>query len=182
MAPRLVSVPEAADALGLPVSGVEALVDAGYLRDVGEHRVPLSEVKAFQARNATSGGETAADVLGAMEAADEDAEAILDALERSVGDMAGRAADVVAATFPEAAAWDAPQRDGFLRQAQARFEAIVALTRAGATDEELLEDLANAGGAAAAQRRSGCCPAPRTSTSTSPLTSPSPRTGAASST
>ena len=149
MAPRPISVPEAADALGLPVSGVEALVDAGYLREDGEHRVPLSEIKAFQARNASSGGETAADLLGGIGAADEQAELVLDALERSVGDMADRAADIVAATFPEAAAWTDPRRAAFIRQTEARFEAILALTRAGATDEDLLDDLAGAGGAAA---------------------------------
>ena len=149
MAPRLVSVVEAADALGLPVSGVEALVLAGYLREDGEHRVPLSEVKAFQARNVSSGGDTADDLLAGIGAADDQAETILDALERSVGDMAERAADIVAATFPEAAAWRDRQRSTFVRQARARFEAIVALTRAGATEEDLLEDLADAGGAAA---------------------------------
>lgn len=149
MAPRLVSVLEAADALGLPVSGIEALVGAGYLRLDGEAQVSLSEIKAFQARNASGAGDTAADLLGDIGAADEEAEAILDALERSVGDMAERAADIMAATFPEAADWTDQQRRRFVRQARSRFEAIVAVTRAESTDEELLEDLADAGGAAA---------------------------------
>jgi PAS domain S-box-containing protein len=149
MPPRLVSVLEAAEALGLPVSGVEALVDAGYLRQDLDHRVSLSEIKAFQARNANGAGETAADLLGAPGAADEQAEAILDAVERSVGDMAQRAADIVAATFPDARTWGDPERHRFVRQARARFEAIVAVTRAEHTDDELLEDLADAGGAAA---------------------------------
>jgi PAS domain S-box-containing protein len=149
MAPRLVSVLEAADALGLSVSGVEALVDAGYLRHDGGDRVSLSEIKAFQARNAKGAGETAADLLRDIGAADEEAEAILDALERNVGDMAQRAADIVATAFPEAAAWDHQQRRRFVRQARSRFEAIVAVTRADTTDDELLEDLAAAGGAAA---------------------------------
>lgn len=149
MPPRLVSVEQAADALGLPVSGVEALVDAGYLRQHIDHQVSLSEIKAFQARNASGGGDTAADLLGGIGAADEQAEALLDALERSVGDMAERAADIVSATFPEAEAWTDRHRQRFVRQARARFEAIVAVTRADHTDEELLEDLAEAGGAAA---------------------------------
>lgn len=149
MAPRLVSVLEAADALGLPVSGVEALVDAGYLRLDGEQLVSLSEIKSFQARNSSGAGDTAADLLRDIGAADEEAEAILDALEHSVGDMAERAADIVATAFPEVAAWSEQQRRQFVRQARARFEAIVAVTRAETTDDELLEDLADAGGAAA---------------------------------
>ncbi|HEX4901418.1 MAG TPA: ATP-binding protein [Acidimicrobiales bacterium] len=148
MPPRLVSVPEAADALGLPVSGVEALAGAGYLHLDGERRVSLSEVKAFQARNTAGSGETADELLGAIGAADEDAEAILDILERSVDDMARRAADIVASTFPDAR-WSATERDRFERQTRARFEAIVAVTRSETADDELLEDLADAGGAAA---------------------------------
>lgn len=149
MAPRLISVTEAADALGLPVSGVEALADAGYLRVDSEDLVSLSEIKAFQARNASGAGDTAIDLLGDVGAAGEQAEALLDALESSVADMADRAADVVAATFSEAADWTDQLRRRFVRQARLRFEAIVTLTRAETTDEELLEELADAGGAAA---------------------------------
>ena len=149
MTPRLVSVPEAADALGLPVSGVEALADAGYLRLDHEHRISLSEIKSFQARNATDAGDTAADLLDGIGAATDEAEAILDALERSVDDMARRAADIVAGVFPEAARWRDDQRARFVQQARARFEAIVAVTRSDTTDDDLLEDLADAGGAAA---------------------------------
>ena len=122
MPPRLVSVLEAADALGLPVSGVEALVDAGYLRQDADHRVSLSEIKAFQARNANDAGDTAVDLLGEIGAADEQAEALLDALERSVGDMAARAADIAAAAFPEAAAWTDPERHRYsARPARRRY-------------------------------------------------------------
>jgi signal transduction histidine kinase len=149
MASRLISVMEAADALGLPVSGVEALADAGYLHLDGQQGVSLSEIKAFQARNASGAGDTAADLLGDIGAADEEAEALLDALEASVGDMADRAADIMAATFPETAGWTGQQRRRFVRQARLRFEAIVTVTRAETADEELLEDLADAGGAAA---------------------------------
>lgn len=149
MAPRLISVMEAADALGLPVSGVEALAAAGYLQLDPRQGVSLSEVKAFQARNASGSGDTAADLLGDIGAADEEAEALLDALEASVGDMADRAADIMTATFPEAAGWTDQERRRFVRQARLRFEAIVTVTRAESTDEELLEDLADAGGAAA---------------------------------
>lgn len=142
-------MPEAADALGLPVSGVEALAGAGYLHLDSDRRVSLSEVKAFQARNTAGGGDTADDLLGAIGAADEDAEAILDVLERSVDDMARRAADILASTMPDGGRWSEQARDRFERQARARFEAIVAVTRSDTTDDELLEDLADAGGAAA---------------------------------
>jgi len=142
-------VPEAADALGLPVSGVEALAGAGYLHLDSDRRVSLSEVKAFQARNTAGGGDTADDLLGTIGAADEDAEAILDVLERSVDDMARRAADILASTMPDGGRWSEQARDRFERQARARFEAIVAVTRSDTTDDELLEDLADAGGAAA---------------------------------
>jgi len=142
-------VPEAADALGLPVSGVVALADAGYLRLDGEQLISLSEIKSFQARNAADAGDVADGLLGGFGAAGEDAEAILDVLERSVDDMARRAADIVAGLFPEAARWRPEQRARFVQQARARFEAIVAVTRSDAADEELLEELADAGGAAA---------------------------------
>ena len=140
---------EAADALGLPVSGVEALAHAGYLRLDGEQLISLSEIKSFQARNAGHSGATGEDLLHAVGAADTDAEAILDVLERTVDDMAQRAADIVAGAFPEAARWTPEQRVRFVRQARARFEAIVAVTRSETADDELLEDLADAGGAAA---------------------------------
>ncbi len=149
MPPRLVSLQEAADALGLPVSGVEALADAGYLRVHEEQHISLSEVKSFLARNAPGGGDTAADLLAGVDAAHEETEAILDALERSTDDMARRAADIVARLFPEASRWPAAQRAQFEQQARSRFEAIVAVTRSASTDDELLEDLADAGGAAA---------------------------------
>lgn len=146
---RLVTVSEAADALGLPVSGVEALVDAGYLHPHEGRRVALSELKSFQARNAAGGGETAADVFADISVADSGAEEILDAVENSVAEMARRAADVVSGVFPEAAEWSETQRSRFEHQTRRRFEAIVALTRAEGTDDELLSDLADAGGAAA---------------------------------
>src|SRR5690606_1334352 len=128
MAPRLICVTEAADALGLPVSGVEALADAGYLRVDSEDLVSLSEIKAFQAGNARSAGDTAIDLLGDVGAAGEQAEALLAALAACVADMAGRAADVVAATFSEAADWTDQLRRRSVRQARLRFEVIVTLT------------------------------------------------------
>src|SRR3546814_19195065 len=148
MAPRLISVLEAADALGLPVSGVEALVGAGYLHQDQDRRVSLSEIKAFQARNVSGGGDTAADLLGEIGAADDQAEAILDALQGSVGDMAERAAAIVEATFPETAHWSALQRRPLMRQARPRFDANVPPTRARSAASALLADLTHAARAA----------------------------------
>jgi len=141
-------VSEAADALGLPVSGVVALADAGYLRLDGEQLISLSEIKSFQARNVADADDVPG-LLDGFDAAGEDAEAILDVLERSVDDMARRAADIVATLFPDAARWRPEQRARFEQQARARFEAIVAVTRSAAAEDELLEDLADAGSAAA---------------------------------
>jgi hypothetical protein len=148
--PRFVSFTEAADVLGLPVSGVEALAVAGYLRLDDGQAVAVSEIKSFQARNAGGTGETGDDVQGILGPADEDAaETILDLLERSVDDLARRAADIVAGVFPEAARWRPDQRARFEAQARARFEAIIAVTRSGTTDDALLDDLADVGAAAA---------------------------------
>lgn len=151
MVARLLSLPEAADVLGLPVTGVEALVGAGYLQiDPVSGSVTLSEIKAFQARNAAGGGATAADVLADTAGPHSAAEEILDALEESIGDMARRAADIVATVFPEAAGWSDTERRRFERQARDRFAAIFTVTRnVGPIDDELFADLADAGGAAA---------------------------------
>ncbi len=151
MVTRLLSLPEAADVLGLPLTGVEALVGAGYLQiDHVSRSVSLSEIKAFQARNAAGGGATAADVLADTSGPHSAAEEILDALEESIGDMARRAADIVATVFPEAAGWTTTERRRFEQQARDRFSAIFTVTRnAGPIDDELFDDLADAGGAAA---------------------------------
>lgn len=149
MGARLLSVAHAADVLGLPISCVEALVDAGYL-DAGSHGgLAVTDVKAFHARNARGSGETARDVLADIDGPESGAEEILDALEHSIADMARRAADIVATVFPEAAHWSTTERGRFEEQARSRFEAIVAVTRNGGGDDDLFEDLADAGGAAA---------------------------------
>lgn len=151
MVTRLLSLAEAADVLGLPLSGVEALVGAGYLQiDTVSHTVSMSEIKAFQARNAAGGGASAADVMADTMGPHGAAEEILDALEDSIGDMARRAADIVATVFPEAAGWTPGERRRFERQASDRFAAIFTVTRSSQSmDDELFADLADAGGAAA---------------------------------
>ena len=151
MSQRLLTIAEAASVLGLPVTGVEALVDAGYLQLDGDAaRLPVSEVKSFQARNGTGGTQTIEDILADASGPDGAAEEILDALEAAIPAMARRAADIVASVFPEAAAWDEVQRRRFERQATGRFEAIFSVTRSQeAVDDDIFAELADAGGAAA---------------------------------
>jgi PAS domain S-box-containing protein len=150
MSQRLLTIAEAATVLGLPVSGVEALVGAGYLQvDARADRLAASEVKAFQARNST-GGTTVADVIAEVSGPHSAAEEILDDLAQSIPEMARRAADIVAGAFPEAAAWTAVERRRFEAQAAGRFDAILSITRSeAAADDELFEGLSDAGGAAA---------------------------------
>ena len=151
MSQRLLTIPEAASVLGLPISGVEALVDAGYLQlDGDDAHLPISEVKSFQARNGSGGTQTIEQILAEASGPDGAAEEILDALEAAIPAMARRAADIVASVFPEAAAWDDVQRRRFERDATGRFEAIFSVTRShDAGDEEIFAELADAGGAAA---------------------------------
>lgn len=151
MGQHLLTIAEAADALGLPVTGVEALVDAGYLQvDADTTGLAVSEIKAFQARNVAGGGATVAEVLTEALGPHSAAEEILDSLEASVPEMARRAGDIVATVFPEAAGWDDLERRRFERQAAERFEAILSVTRTRSdVDDELFDGLADAGGAAA---------------------------------
>lgn len=149
MSARLLSVAEAAHALGLPISGVEALVGAGYLDAHHGEGLALTDVKAFRARNGAH-VDTAGDVLAEIDGPERAAEEILDMLEESVEHMAHRTADIVASLFPEAARWTTAERARFESQARSRFDAILTVTRNGRADEPgLFDDLADAGAAAA---------------------------------
>lgn len=78
------------------------------------------------------------------------ADSLLDALEHAVPDMAARATDVLATSLAWLATAEPSVRKRFEDQTRLRFEAIVAVTRLGGdSDTELLDDLADAGGAAA---------------------------------
>ena len=152
MSQRLLTIDEAADALGLPVTGVEALVGAGYLQlSADDGHLPVSEVKSFQARNSIHAGQSVDDIIADASSPHGAAEDILDALETAIPAMARRAADIVASVFPEAAAWDEDQRRRFEDQAAGRFEAIFSVTRSAepVDDDSIFAELADAGGAAA---------------------------------
>jgi PAS domain S-box-containing protein len=64
--------------------------------------------------------------------------------------MARRALDIFQSVMPEASIWTAEEQQHFVEQSTARFEAILAVTRAGKdVDESLLDDLREVGASAA---------------------------------
>ena len=64
--------------------------------------------------------------------------------------MARRALDIFQSVMPEASIWTAEEQQRFVEQSTARFEAILAVTRAGNdVDESLLDDLREVGASAA---------------------------------
>lgn len=146
----LVTLPNAAAYLRLPVEAVRALVGASYLEpshDGPEGPLfPLVDLKAFLARNADNGAGNL--VVVDPEAADP--EALLEALDARSAEMAHRAFEAFTAVFPEAHAWSLSQRARFIEQARGRFEAILAVIGQGAEVDQALEgDLQDVGAAAA---------------------------------
>lgn len=143
--PNLLSLDDAAEVVGLPPDTVEALASAGFLARVdGEY--PLSDLKAFVARNADNGaGNLFLTEPGAVDAAD-----LLEALDGRSLEMADRAFDIFSEVFPESRDWTESERRRFVDQAKARFEAILAVASQGAeVDEALVGDLEEVGAAAA---------------------------------
>lgn len=154
--------------LDLPTVAVEALVGSGYLvpARIGEAgpELPLSDVKAFLARNADNGsgsdmitaalaatagsptpGDTAADTQVEL-----DPQELLDALDGRAPEMARRAFQIFATVFPEAEGWSLRQQTSFIEQARGRFEAILSVTAQGAdVDAGLFDDLREVGSSAA---------------------------------
>ena len=140
---------EAADLLRLPVEAVRALAAAGYLRVSGEDAAgpsfSVSDLKGFLARNADGG--VAAEMLVPDDA---DPTELLEALEGRSAEMARRALDIFRAAMPEAAIWTAEEQERFVEQSTSRFEAILAVTRAGDdVDDTLVDDLREVGASAA---------------------------------
>jgi PAS domain S-box-containing protein len=151
--PHLLSLEAAAEVLGMTEAAVESLARAGYLplvlvedaHGLAEPHVTRSDVKAFHARNADNGS-------GNMLLAESDeahASDMLDALDERSAHMAERALEIFAEVFPDAVENEADQQR-FLRQATARFEAILAVASQGAeVDDALVGDLEEVGAAAA---------------------------------
>jgi len=148
--PHLLDLDEVADLLHLPASAIASLSEAGLFpaSEPGPDGpcFPLSDVKAFLARNADHGsGNFLFSEPGAA-----DADALLAALDGKADVMARRAYDVFCGAFPETKQWDAFERGRFLDQSKARFEAILAVASQGAEMDELLtSDLQEVGAAAA---------------------------------
>lgn len=164
--PNVLALDEAAELLHLPPVAVEALVGSGYLvparvSDSGPE-FPLSDLKAFLARNADNGAgiEVLTRALGKRAAAgaepsapspvELDPQELLDALEGRTAEMARRAYQIFATVFPEAEGWTLREQSAFIEQARGRFEALLAVTSQGSeVDAALFEDLRVVGAEAA---------------------------------
>jgi PAS domain S-box-containing protein len=138
---------ESADLLRLPVEAVRALAIAGYLKVSGDDGTgpsfSVSDLKGFLARNADGGS-------AILVPDDADPTELLEALEGRSGEMARRALDLFQTVTPEASIWTAEEQQRFVDQSTARFEAILAVTRAGNdVDDSLLQDLREVGASAA---------------------------------
>lgn len=146
--PHLVGRQETADMLGMSEETVAALVEARYLVPVSGSgdAFAIGDVKAFLARNADNGsGNLLAPEPGTGDAAD-----LLAALESRTNEMAARAYEIFGAVFPEAFDWPPEERAAFVEQAQARFEAMLAVASQGAEiDLGLVAELEEVGAAAA---------------------------------
>ncbi|HEY4408493.1 MAG TPA: ATP-binding protein [Acidimicrobiia bacterium] len=128
---------------------MRALATAGYLKVVGDDPAgdgpsfSLSDLKGFLARNADGGS-------AILVPDDADPTELLEALEGRSTEMARRALDIFRQAMPEAAIWTAEEQQRFVEQSTARFEAILAVTRAGReVDESLVDDLRDVGASAA---------------------------------
>src|SRR5437764_12484768 len=147
---QVVPLPEAATMRELPISAVEARVGAGSLAPASEGmqgpELPLSDIKAFLARNADNGSGNLFD----LEPDNVDPQDLLDALDGKSEEMARRAFDIFATVFPEATGWSISEQAKFIDQAKGRFEASLAVTGQGAeVDEALVGDLQDVGAGAA---------------------------------
>jgi len=156
--PTMLALDEAAAMLDLPAPAVEALVGSGYLvpSRVGQAgpEFPLSDLKAFVARNAENGigGQLFDEALvpGGGDPSTLDPEELLHALDGRTEEMGRRAFRIFASVFPEAEGWTLRQQANFIEQAKGRFEAIIAVTGQGAdVDSGLFEDLREVGASAA---------------------------------
>ncbi|MDQ1498972.1 MAG: hypothetical protein QOD57_5105 [Actinomycetota bacterium] len=143
----MLALAESADLLRLPVEAVRALAAAGYLKVSGDDGTrpffSVSDLKGFLARNADGGS-------ALLVPDDADPTELLEALEGRSTEMARRALDIFSHATPETAIWTAEEQQRFIDQSAARFEAILAVTRAGqAVDEGLVDDLRDVGASAA---------------------------------
>jgi PAS domain S-box-containing protein len=147
----LLTLAEAAELLQMAEEAVAGLAAAGFLPLAAESgsdpRFALVDLKAFQARNADNGS---GNIFDSLDSEPADPQALLDALDGKSEEMARRAFDIFGTVFPEAVSWTLTEQARFIEQAQARFEAILAVTGQGAeVDEALVSDLQEVGAGAA---------------------------------
>src|SRR4051794_27901519 len=153
--PGQMTLPEAAGVLHLPVSSIEALVGAGYLRPSATlrdgPRFAMGDLKAFLARNVDADIDDERSAEAAFgELDDLDPDALFSALDERAGSMARRALDLFVTIFPEAAGWGSAQQARFIEDARSRFEAILAVASLGDdVDEILMAELESVGADAA---------------------------------
>src|SRR5581483_6587377 len=119
----------------------------GYLKVSGDDGTgpsfSVSDVKGFLARNAEGGS-------ALLVPDDGDAADLLEALEGRSAEMARRSLELLRDVMPEATIWTAEEERHFIDQSTARFEAILAVTRAGDdVDASLIGDLREVGASAA---------------------------------
>lgn len=150
----VIPLAEAAAILRLAPEAVIALVDGGYLPPERSATTGLefrlADLKAFVARNTGTDDEPFGfdPVVDSLERVDP--HDLLDALDGRASEMARRVFDIFSTVFPEARGWGLTEQARFIEQAQARFEAILAVTGQGAeVDEALVGDLQEVGAQAA---------------------------------
>src|SRR5580704_7369937 len=137
----VIPLAEAAAVLRLPPAAVVALVDGGYLVPQAPGpdgpRFHLADLKAFVARN-TSAGDDGFQYSRHLQLEPVDPHDLLVALDGRAREMARRVFDIFSTVFHEARSWDLTEQAHFIEQAQARFEAILAVTGQGAVVDEAL--------------------------------------------
>jgi hypothetical protein len=156
----MLTLDDAATLLGLPESAVKSLVASGFLAPTGpaecDWAFQLSDVKAFLARNADNGAGAGlldrALAMASNQSGDTDLEPgeLIGLLDARAEQMAYRVFKIFSTVFPEAGTWPLPKQGEFVQQAKGRFEAILAVTEAGAdVDDSLFDDLHRIGASAA---------------------------------
>lgn len=148
------TLPEAAEALAIPLAAAEALVAAGYLAAVDRGTevlfVSIADLKSFVARNAVSPDELSLVDARHDESGSVEPGAMLAALQQRSQEMAERALEIVQTSSPAASEWKELEWQRFVTQARKRFEAILALSTHGeVVDQALSGDLREVGSQAA---------------------------------
>lgn len=137
-------VAEAARWLRLSESTLQDLIRAGFIATVADGSIPTAELKAFSLRNAEGGAAAQGSQSGV------DVGTIISALDAEIEQLSGQAYEIFSRAVPAARQWKESQRNDFVKQAQGRFGAVLAVTAQGAqVDDALRNDLEEVGAGAA---------------------------------